>query len=139
MGAGFGFSGARVEFTPRIGQGNRPPRTPLRDLAGPGAVGPKPHGCDPYTLAGLGADVSAPLLGFGAGAWGQERPEEAGVSESLGRGLPDCTRSRGLAADLEALHRGRGNGGKRMPSGFRPGYVIPGLPSSFLCPLTFWV
>lgn len=39
-------------------------------------------------------------LVLGAGAWEQDRPEKAGVSESRGRGLPDCPGRRGLPADL---------------------------------------
>lgn len=103
VGASIGSSGARVEFAPGEGRETAPLRHPSGIWPARERWGRSPT-ASILTLVGLGADVSAPLLGFGAGPWEQERPEEARVSESLGRGLPDCTRSRGLPADLEALH-----------------------------------
>lgn len=84
-------------------QGSRPLWAPFLYLAGPGAAGVKPHGFGPSPRAVLGPEFRFFCLVLGAGAWEQERSEKAGVSESLGQGLPHCPHSLGLPADLEAL------------------------------------
>lgn len=71
-------------------------------------------------------------LVLGAGAWEQDRPEKAGVSESRGRGLPAL--AAGACPRTLGPTRRPAHWGNAMPKGLRPGYLVPELP-----PLTFWV
>lgn len=105
-GASTGPSGPRAEFD--SGEDGEtappPPWAPLPYLAGSGAAGLKPYGFGPSPRGVLGPVFRLICLVLGAGAWEQDGPEKARVSESLGRGLLDCTRSRALPAGFGALH-----------------------------------
>lgn len=111
-GSHYGLLEAWGRVRPWRGQGSTPPWAPLPDLAIPGVDGLKPCGLGPCPR-GSGDDVLPSLHPFRGRGIGTRQSRENRSQPVLGAGgPPDCTRTRGLPADLGALDLGLCGGGK---------------------------